>query len=667
MGVRGTVGGQPLAALPAVLAGLVAIAGVLRVGAAVDHEAPGDLILWTFEVAAALTAAAAGGCLVRRDRGSGAGWLLQLTALELSLSALTDTGAVLDGTWQPFGDVTDTVQLWANVLGRVTLLAAVVVLLPDRAGGRAGAGTALAAALVVGGAAGAVLHQRSDELRDTDLGFGNQAWIDAAGEVPSWVLVGLLLVHVCSLVLLSRRRAGSDPTSFQVVGWGLAAVALPAVVPAIRDELPGAWPDVFATIALPLLPVVSLVAVLRAVTWTVERLVSRTIVWGLLSVAVVLVQALAVAVAAQAGARAGFLLSVAATVVAAVGFTAARRRLQAAVDRLVFGADRDRPTALSELGRRMEGALGPDELLPALAAAVVAAYGGGVLVELDGPDRPQEVARAGALDTGGAHHRWPLVHQGERIGCLTARAPASVPFRASDLESLGHLAGQVAVAAYGVRTSLELRQSQTALVSAVEEERRRLQRDLHDGLGPALAGVALGLRAVRNQLVAQGHEPGPLLARLSEEAEASVDVVRRIVHDLRPAVLDQLGLLGAVRAYAERCSNTDLQVELVAPDDLPPLSAATEVAAYRIAVEAVTNAVRHAGATRCTVRLRIDDGLQVEVEDDGHGIAEDALPGVGLASMRERSAGVGGQLLLSRRSGGGTRITARLPVGARGG
>jgi two-component system NarL family sensor kinase len=654
--------------LPAVVALLCATAALLRVGAATNYSASGDLTLWAFELAAAISAALLGGWLVHGSRGSGTGWLLQLGALALAVSTLTDNGAVLPGTWEPAGAATASVQLWANVLSRVLLLAAAVVALPDRVGpgrGGAGTGTALVAALVVGGTAGALLHGRTEELRDSDVGFGNRAWVDAADAVPSGVLLGLLAVHVASLLLLARRRAGADPSSFQVLGWGLAVAALPAALPAVGDRLPQEWPALLATAALPLLPVVSVVAVLRAISWTVDRLVSRTIVWGLLSVGVVLVQAVAVAVAALAGGRAGFLVSVAVTVVAAAGFQAARRRLQRLVDRLVFGAGRDRPEALTELGRRMESALGPDDVLPELAAALVAAYGGGVLVTLDGADGPQVVARAGAVDTGGASHEWPLVHRGERVGALTARAPASAPFRASDLESLAHLAGQVAVAAYGVRTSLELRRSQTALVTAVEEERRRLQRDLHDGLGPALAGVALGLRAVRNQLAdASGADPEPLLRRLSEEVESNVEDVRRIVHDLRPVVLDQLGLVGAVRAFADRCSTGDLRVDLVAEDELPPLSAATEVAAYRITVEALTNALRHAGATRCTVRLTVEDDLLVEVEDDGTGLPDSCPAGVGLASMRQRSAGVGGSLLLSAGAAGGTRVAAHLPVGA---
>lgn len=654
-----------LSALPSIFALVVAGIALVRMAMFVDSRGTADVALWTVELAAGISAALAGGWLVQRSPGSAPGWLLQLAAICLAISALTDTGATLPDAWLPFAEATSTVQLWANVLGRSVLLAAVVVALPDRAAhGRTGTGpgTALLAALVVAVTAGAVLHARPDVLQDTAFGFGNRVWIDAARAVPAAVFLVLLAVHVASLLLLARRRAADEPTAFQVVGWSLAAAALPAAFPGLADRLPAQAVEVLAVLVVPVLPVMSLVAILRALSWTVRRLVSRTIVWTLLSLTVLLAQALAVAVAALAGGRAGFVAAVAVTALVAACFQAARRRLQVFVDRLVYGAERDPAVAVEELGRRMELTLGPEEVLPDLAACVAAAFGVGVVVELASPSGPREVARAGSFDERGIDHQWPLVHQGQQLGTLTARAPAAAPLRAGDVATLRHLAAQAAVAAHGVRTALELRRSQTALVGAVEEERRRLQRDLHDGLGPALAGVALGLRAARNQLSQPAGDPGALLERLGEEVESSVEEVRRLVHGLRPAVLDQLGLAAALVSYAQRCTTSATHVDVLVDGELPVLPAAVEVAAYRIATEAVTNAVRHAGARSCTVRLSVDGNLRVAVEDDGMGIPADAAVGVGLPSMRDRSASVGGRLLLTRSPQGGTSVVAVLPV-----
>lgn len=658
----------PLALAPALAAAAISIVALLRGAVSVDFYTPadGDLFLWAVELAVALTAAAVGGWMVRRSSNSAAGWLLQMASVALALSALTTTAFTRPESWLAFGAASGDVELWANLLGRVLLLAAAVVSVPDRllpGGIGGGLGTALAAALAVGITAGLLLHGEGDALRNTPIGFGNRAWVDAAGSVPPWVFLVLLAVHAVVLVALSRQRGG-EPTLFQIVGWGLAASALPAAFPSIAEHLPDSAVDILAAVALPTLPVVSVVAALRALSWTANRLVSRTLVWALLSMGAVLVQAVAVAVAAIAGGRVGFAAAVTASLAVAFGFQAARHRLQGAVDRMLYGAGRDPWVALADLGRRMEIALGPDEVMPHLATSIANAFGAAVSVELATPTGMQEVAKAGTIEDRGHVHSWTLIHQGERIGTLTVCAPAAAPFRPTDVASLANLAQQAAVAAHGVRTSVELRRSQAELVAAVEDERRRLQRELHDGLGPTLAGVALGIRAARNQPGTPDSDA--LLARLTDEVEASVEEVRRIVHDLRPAVLDQLGLVAAIRAYAERCSTAQLTVTVTVMDDLPLLSAATEVAAYRIAIEAITNVVRHARARTCHVRLRGGDGLIVEVEDDGVGIQGDITAGIGLSSMRERSLGVGGRILIDVGPTGGSRVIASLPAEVRG-
>ena len=658
--------GVVLLLAPAAIAVCIAMVSLLRLAVSIDFNsrADADLILWLCELAAGITAALAGAWLVHRSSTSATGWMLQLASVALAVSALATTAATKPGTWLPFGDQTTSVHLWANLLGRALLLVAAGVSLPDRViAGRVGGGlgTALAAALTVALTAGLLVRHEVEALRNTPLGFGNRAWVEAAANVPAWVFFVLLAIHVCALLLLSHQRGG-EPTLFQVVGWGLAAAALPAAFPSIAARLPQEAAEVLAAISLPTLPLISVVAVLRALSWTMSRFVSRTIVWGLLSAGVLGVQALAVSVAALSGARLGLVTAVAASVAVAVGLQAARARLQRTVDRMLFGAGRDPWAALGDLGRRMQLALGPDEVLPELARTVADAFAAGVTVELATPAGMIEAARAGASGDGGRVHSWPLVHQGERVGTLTVRPPAGAPFRPADLRALDNLAHQAAVAADGVRASLELRRSQAELVVAVEDERRRLQRELHDGLGPTLAGVALGIRAARNQLADESASADDLLARLTREVESSVEDVRRIVHDLRPAALDQLGLVTAIRSYADRCSTEDLRVHVETPGALPILSAATEVAAYRIAIEAITNVVRHAQARRCTVRLRHEDGLIIEVEDDGVGMGAEVTAGVGLTSMRERSAALGGRLLVGVGPDGGTRVVSALPI-----
>jgi signal transduction histidine kinase len=203
-------------------------------------------------------------------------------------------------------------------------------------------------------------------------------------------------------------------------------------------------------------------------------------------------------------------------------------------------------------------------------------------------------------------------------------------------------------------------------VQAREEERRRLRRDLHDGLGSTLAGIGLGLDVAAGLVDDDPDSARALLAELKREASAAVDDVRRLVYDLRPPALDELGLVSALRQQVQRLAvrYPGLDITLQATGDLPPLGAATEVAAYRIAVEAISNTARHAAAHHCAIRLAADGLLHVEVVDDGRGIAGDSRPGVGLAAMRERAAEIGGECTVAPAKACGTRVLATLPLDA---
>jgi two-component system NarL family sensor kinase len=204
--------------------------------------------------------------------------------------------------------------------------------------------------------------------------------------------------------------------------------------------------------------------------------------------------------------------------------------------------------------------------------------------------------------------------------------------------------------------------SLAGLVVTREQERRRLCRELHDGLGPTLAGLALGLGTA--QALSSGqpdlHE---LLSRLTAETQRAVTDLRRIVYGLRPSALDDLGLAGALRDQAERFQAPTLAISLDAPikglAGLPPV---VEMACYRIVTEALANVARHAHATRCAVRVHLDHGIHVDVRDNGAGLPAHWRAGVGIASMRERASELGGELVIEPSRPHGTRVAARLPV-----
>jgi signal transduction histidine kinase len=207
-----------------------------------------------------------------------------------------------------------------------------------------------------------------------------------------------------------------------------------------------------------------------------------------------------------------------------------------------------------------------------------------------------------------------------------------------------------------VPETAELQRARERLVAAREEERLRLQCDLHDGLGPALAGSALR----SDPAAAAG-----LLESARAEIQEAVADVRRLVYALRPPARDDLGLAGALREQARRLGGDGrLRIEVDAPERLDELPAAVEVAAYRIAVEAMANVSRHAEADSCLVRIFLDGALEIDVSDDGRGLPSDVRSGVGIASMRERAAELGGTCEVAAADGRGTRVRARLPLGA---
>jgi two-component system, NarL family, sensor kinase len=208
----------------------------------------------------------------------------------------------------------------------------------------------------------------------------------------------------------------------------------------------------------------------------------------------------------------------------------------------------------------------------------------------------------------------------------------------------------------------DLARSREALVAAREEERARLHRDLHDGLGPELATVSMLAEAAGAAVSSDPDQATALLDALVERAQAAVGDLRTLVHGLRPPALDTLGLVGAIQAYADVYTTSQTSV-VVRSEAVPPLSPAVEVAAYRIAVEGLTNVARHADATSCLVRLWADgEHLHLEVQDDGCGTGG-VVPGVGIRSMQERAAELGGRCEVAVHAAGGTVVRATLPAG----
>ncbi len=476
-------------------------------------------------------------------------------------------------------------------------------------------------------------------------------------------LVGMFLMLAASASLLLRYRRSQDATVRQQVKWFAYAAVLIAFAGMV-GQIPGAWADIVLFLLVSALPTAIAIAILRHRLYDIDILINRTLVFGALTGIIVGLYVLILgAVGLLVQNRANQIAALIAVVLVAILFHPLRARLQRGVNRFLYGA-RDTPLeVLSALGQHMESTAAPAEMLPALAETVAKA--------LKLPYVAVGLHSDGGLSTAAEYGKptqevkaFPLTFRGATVGQLLVapRQPGDA-FSQSDIGLLENIARQAGAAAHAARLTADLRRSRQRLVTAREEERRRLRRDLHDGLGPHLASMTLTIDAVVRLIDSDPQGAAAILKELKNQAQAAVQEIRRLVYDLRPPTLDDLGLTAALRENAARYAQSGVRIAIDAPDPMPPLPAAVEVAAFRIAQEGMTNAVRHAQARTCRVALKLGrDCLCVIVEDDGRGLPLHLQPGVGLRSMQERVAELEGRLTLGSSPDGGACITAWLPI-----
>ncbi len=338
--------------------------------------------------------------------------------------------------------------------------------------------------------------------------------------------------------------------------------------------------------------------------------------------------------------------------------------LRTSIDRLVYDWHDDPYAVISELRQHLD--YEPHKTPQAIVSAIVATVAATlrlpyVAIEADLGSGLQTTLHGTQL----VHTDLmtiPLVYGSAQIGALhTAARRPHESLSASDLRLLHDLARQVGITLHATRLSDALQASREQLVLAREEERRRIRRDLHDSLGPTLASLRLQLSAVRHTLRHSPDEAERLLDELRGDVRVATADVRRLVYDLRPPMLDEFGLVGALR-HVELTSD-GLTRSVDAPEPFPPLPAALEVALYRIATEALHNIVRHAQATHCTIGLVVyAASVTLTVTDNGCGLPANYLAGVGHHSMRERAAELGGSVTIAVTPGGGMGVTAIFPL-----
>ena len=633
---------------------LVSVGGWLSAGAGGGRTQPADAVL-------ALAFTATGALIATRQRGNGLGWLALLMGLS-AVSYAADSYARWAGRHSAPGAAwAGWLGLWVWAPAWLALGTVLLLLIPD---GRLPSVrwrpllVAAWAVIALFTAMAAVLPSQGAGTPANPLAL--PALANVASHGVTVVVVLLLVIALGCLAGLLRRMRGSAGVVRLQLAWICAGGVVTLATMFGGAVLPPAWVTPVQAAGALALPACLGVAVLRHNLYDVDPVLRRSLTYGLLAGALGLT---ALGLVTLGGLLVGSghpVVTVAAAIIIAIAVNPFYRIVSRAVNRMLYGSRSDPYTVLTVLSRRLAATTSPPQVLEALVQAAAqmvrspyaVAETAGELLRV-GWGTPQDVVIS-----------IPLTFQGATLGWLrlAARSPGE-PFDPRDRQLLADTAAQAGAAVCAAVTELELRAARENLVSSREEERRRLRRDLHDGLGPVLAGLGFTAEAAVRALPASPERAARLLSTVREQASMAVTTVRQISRELRPAPLAELGLAAAIRRLAEPAGEAGMQVDVCIPGDVPELPAAAEVAAYHIAAEAIANALRHSQASQLTVELRHAQAqLVLQVTDDGTGMTPGHGEGVGLASMRQRAEELGGTWSVRSATGAGTAVAASFPL-----
>jgi signal transduction histidine kinase len=495
-----------------------------------------------------------------------------------------------------------------------------------------------------------------DPSFELGIPMSNPFGVAALGTVPqvveSWIGPPMILLCLLGVVSLGFRYRASAPEVRRQITWYFYAMVI-----FVGYWIASAGNENQVVIALRLvaaagIPIAIIAAVLRHQLYGIRLILNRTLVYGSLAVVAGVTYSVLMWASSSVAGDYGAVAGLAAAMATGAAFHPVRLRLQRSADRL-FNVERDPYRAADLLSRTVQRAGDPSEALAEAISAVRAQLGArGVGVEVAG--EPALSFVDGEL--GARPRATELTWHGTRAGRLLLAGGRQ------SRERQAVMAGHLAELAHAVRLSTDLRDSHERITATRDEERRRLGRELHDGLGPTLTSVTMRLDEARRRLERDPAAVDELLAGVRDEMTSTLRSVRELVDGLRPPALDELGLAGALRSFGQ---GPGPRVEVAVTGSLDRLPAGVETAAYRIAQEALTNARRHAQAASVLVTLELGaEALRVTVADDGTGLPESPAPGVGLTSMRERAAEIGGTCAIGPGDGRGTEVTAMLPLPA---
>lgn len=637
----------------------------------------------------ALGLGATGLLLTQKVPGNPIGWLMVAAGTANAVMGLGREWAVFVATGGhdfPGAAIAAWFGTWPNVVSLATL-PVVLILFPS---GRLPSPkwrpvVGAVVILMVMGVAGEMFTAGpfTQELPDLVNPFGiDWSGIEFMGMVGQIGFMAAIVVALASLVVRTRQ---ADRESRQQLRWVVLGSSILCLTTFV-GLLPFRGGDAVLAWVSPLSLAIFLgtvaVAVLRYRLWDLDLLIRMSLVYGSL---IAMVTAAYFAVVAGFGLLADEQLKVGPSLVAAAvgaaAFALLRDRVQRRVERLFYG-DRGNPyRALSKLGERLDLPVPVDDILDEVVEDMADSLRLGriALVDANGA----ELAVAGSTGGSGQHSGLvadrsagsgqvtvhDLMFRDTMVGRLVVTARPGTRLRGAELRILSDLARPVAAVVHAMSVTDELQRSRRELVTAREAERRKVRRNLHDGLGPALAAVRMKLDSAAMLLDTKPDAAKAVIDQLGADIRSTISEIRRLVYDLQPPELDEIGLLASISEQARSFSGPleggqMLHVEFLAPESLGTLPAAVEVAAYRIVCEALANVARHSSASLCRVELSVSDvpAIVITIDDDGIGLPDDLTRGVGTLSMLERSVELGGTLRVDTSPLGGTRVAASLPV-----
>jgi len=637
----------------------------------------------------ALVIGGIGATIAIRQPRNAIGWIfcgIGMIAGAMALSAAYARWAVIGEGGAPIGGLYAAwlqEWLWIPMIGGLAVVAAIF---PDgrflSSRWRRAIQWSIAAAFTAAALTAAVPRLTVYEQYGNPMGVGGSAMQSLADAAPA-LLLPLMLIGAVATVVRFRRSKGEERqqlkwlalsitfVSVLITFYGLGALLSGASNPAAQD-----WAEYLSILSFLSVPVSIAFGVLKYRLYDIDIVITKAVVYGGLAAFITVVYvAIVVGVGAAVGATNHVVLSAAAAAVVALAFQPVRRRAQRFANRIIYGERATPYQVLAELGVRLAGEYAVDDVVQRVATTLASGIGAeraAVWLHVGSELRP-----VGAWPPGEAVARVQLAdllvpaeldgmravavrHQGEVLGAIGVRKAASEPITPADEKLLGDLAAQAGLVLRNVRLIEDLRASRQRLVAAQDEERRRIERNIHDGAQQQLVALAVKIRLADTMVGRDDEHAHELLAQVQTDASDALSDLRDLAHGIYPPLLADKGLPSALTAQTRR---SPIPVS-VADDGVGRLPQAVEAAVYFCCLEALQNVAKYANASSVTVSLeRANGSLMFAVADDGDGFdVASARSGTGLQGMEDRLSALGGRLDVRSEASRGSTVTGNVPI-----